>query len=253
MPAIIKGPEGCLIGATIMYYPRVTSTMDTARQLASQGTREGTVIVAEEQTEGRGRLGRHWVSRAGQSISLSVVLHPTMGQLPQLNMVASLATVRSITKATGLKPLIKWPNDVLLDNKKVSGILIENIFDGPVLKAAVIGIGINVNLDPESFPAISAIATSLSIEAGGTVSTQDLTARLLKELDELYRDLCRTGTVYDSWVPLVETIGKRVRVRSGDRIEEGCAESVDDNGRLILQRADGTRLALDAGEVTSHI
>jgi BirA family biotin operon repressor/biotin-[acetyl-CoA-carboxylase] ligase len=253
MPAIIKGPEGCLIGATIMYYPRVTSTMDTARQLASQGTREGTVIVAEEQTEGRGRLGRHWVSRAGQSISLSVVLHPTMGQLPQLNMVASLATVRSITKVTGLKPLIKWPNDVLLDNKKVSGILIENIFDGPVLKAAVIGIGINVNLDPESFPAISAIATSLSIEAGGTVSTQDLTARLLMELDELYRDLCRTGTVYDSWVPLVETIGKRVRVRSGDRIEEGCAESVDDNGRLILQRADGTRLALDAGEVTSHI
>ena len=252
-PAIIKGPKGRLIGADIRHHARVTSTMDVARQLAKEGLREGTVVVADEQTQGRGRVGRQWVSRPGQSLSLSVILHPTMGQLTQLNMVASLATVRSITEVTGLKPLVKWPNDILLNSRKVSGILIENIFDGAVLKAAVVGIGINVNLDPSSFPEIAAIATGLSIEAGRRVSPQILMARLLEELDELYRDLRRTGTVYDAWIPFVETIGKRVRVRSGGRVEEGCAESIDVNGSLILRRQDGTRLALDAGEVTSQI
>ncbi len=252
-PAIIKGPEGRLVGATIRHYARVTSTMDIARQLAREAASEGTVIVADEQTRGRGRLGREWVSRPGQSLSLSVILHPAIGQLSQLNMVASLAAVRSITDVTGLKPLIKWPNDILLGGKKVSGILIENIFDGAFLKAAVVGIGINVNLDPASFPQIAATATSLSTEAGRRVSTQDLTARLLQELDELYRELRRTGTVYDAWITFVGTIGKQVRVRSGEHIEEGCAESVDVNGSLILRRPDGTRLTLDAGEVTSHL
>lgn len=251
-PAIIKGPEGRLVGADIRHYTRVNSTMDIARRVAREGASEGTVIVADEQTRGRGRLGREWLSRRGESLSLSVILHPAVGQLSQLNMVASLAAVRSITEVTGLKPLIKWPNDILLSSKKVSGILIENIFDGAFLKAAVVGIGINVNLDPASFPEIAAIATSLSIEAGRRVSTQDLTARLLQEFDELYRELRRTGTVYDAWIPFVGTVGKQVRIRSGDRIEEGCAESVDVNGSLILRRPDGTRLTLDAGEVTSH-
>ena len=252
-PKIIKGPKGRLIGADIRHYTRVTSTMDVAGQLAREGVREGTTILADEQTEGRGRMGRQWLSHAGQSMSLSVILHPTMGQLAQLNMVASLATVRSITEVTGLKPVIKWPNDILLSGRKVSGILIENIFDGPALKAAVVGIGINVNLEPSSFPEIAAIATSLLIEAGGSVSPQLLTDRLLHELDGLYRQLRCTGTVYDAWIPLVETIGRRVRVRLGDGIEEGYADSVDVNGSLILRRPDGTKLTLYAGEVTSHI
>jgi BirA family biotin operon repressor/biotin-[acetyl-CoA-carboxylase] ligase len=252
-PAITKGPKGRLIGADIRHYTRITSTMDVAGQLAREGVKEGTTIVADEQTEGRGRMGRQWVSRAGQSMSLSVILHPNMGQLTQLNMVASLATVRSITEVTGLKPVIKWPNDILLSGRKVSGILIENIFDGPDLKAAVVGMGINVNLEPSSFPEIAAVATSLSIEAGGSVSPQLLADRLLHELDGLYRQLRWTGTVYDAWIPFVETVGKQVRVRSGDRVEEGCAESVDVTGRLILRRPDGSRVALDAGEVTSQI
>ncbi|MBM4445255.1 MAG: biotin--[acetyl-CoA-carboxylase] ligase [Chloroflexi bacterium] len=232
---------------------RVTSTMDVARQLVSEGAREGTVILADEQTQGRGRLGRHWVSRPDDSLSLSVILYPTVRQLPQLNMVASLATVRAITGITGLKPLIKWPNDILLSGRKVCGILIENIFDGPALKAAVIGIGMNVNLDPSYFPEIAATATSLSIEAGRDLSLQDLTARLLQEMDQLYGDLLRTGTVHDSWIPFVETVGKQVRIRSGDHIEEGRVESVDAKGSLILRRPDGSRAALDAGEVTLQI
>jgi len=171
-PMVLKGPTGGLVGRNILYYPRLTSTMEMGKQLAKQGMGEGTVIIAGEQTEGRGRLGRTWVSPPEGSISLSVILHPSMAQLPQLNMVASLATLWSIKRVTRLNPLIKWPNDILLNDKKVSGILIENAFEGGDLKAAIVGIGINVSFDPASFPEIASIATSLSVEACKDVSAQ---------------------------------------------------------------------------------
>lgn len=233
-----------------MYYPCVTSTMDVARELAKEGVREGTVIVAGGQSEGRGRLGRTWLSPGGQSISLSIILRPTAAQLTQLNMVASLATLRSITAVAGVKPLIKWPNDILINGRKVSGILIENIFEGADLRAAVVGIGINVNFDPASFPEIAGIATGVSIEAGRVISAQELTTRLLRESDELYRQLQEAGTVYDAWIPFVETLGRWVRVRSGDHTVEGRAASITANGSLVLMRSDGGTVALDAGEVT---
>ena len=252
-PMTLKEPLGGLIGRHILYYPRITSTMEMAKQLAKEGMAEGTVIIAGEQTEGRGRLGRTWLSPPEGSISLSIILRPHMSHLPQLNMVASLATLRSITTVTGLKPRIKWPNDILLNGKKVSGILIENTFEGAQLKAAIVGIGINVDFDSASFPEIAAIATSLSVEAGRSVSAQDLMTSLLRTFDEAYGDLRQAGTVYDAWLPLVETLGKRVTVRWGDSIEEGCAESIDVKGNLILRRSDGSTVALTAGEVTSHI
>ena len=249
----LKDLPGGLIGRHILYYPRLTSTMEMARQLAEEGVAEGTVIIAGEQTEGRGRLGRKWLSPPEGSISLSIIVRPHMSYLPQLNMVASLATLRSITTVTGLKPCIKWPNDILLHGKKVSGILIENTFEGADLRAAIVGIGINVDFDPASFPEIAAIATSLSVEAGRSISAQDLMTSLLKTFDEVYGDLRQAGTVYDAWLPFVETLGKWVTVRWGDSIEEGCAESIDVKGSLILRRSDGSTLALTAGEVTSHI
>ncbi len=252
-PMVLKGPTGGLIGRNILYYPRLTSTMEMGKQLAREGMGEGTVIIAGEQTEGRGRLGRTWVSPPEGSISLSIILHPSMAQLPQLNMVASLATLRSITRVTGLKPLIKWPNDILINGKKVSGILIENAFEGGDLKAAIVGIGINVIFDPASFPEIALIATSLSIEACQDVSAREVMTSLLKEFDELYGDLQRTGTVYDAWLPFVETVGKWVTVRSGDSIEEGHAEAIEVDGSLILRKSDGSRLTLTAGEVSLHV
>ena len=252
-PMVVKGPTGGLIGRNILYYPRLTSTMEMGSRLAKEGMGEGTVVIAGEQTEGRGRLGRTWVSPPEGSISLSIILRPAMAQLPQLNMVASLATLRSITRATGLKPTIKWPNDILLNGKKVSGILIENAFEGGDLKAAVVGIGINVSFDPASFPEIASIATSLSLEACQDVSAREVITSLLKAFDEAYGDLRRTGTVYDEWLPCVETLGKRVTVRSGDSIEKGFAESIQVDGSLILRKSDGSRLTLTAGEVSLHV
>jgi len=222
--------------------------MDMAKRMAKEGMGEGTVIIAGEQTAGRGRLGRKWLSPPGSSLSLSIILRPTLPQLPQLNMAACLATVQSIEKVSGLKPSIKWPNDVLLNGKKVSGILMENIFEGGELKAAILGIGINAKFDALAFPEISAIATSLSTESGRGISPGEILPSLLEEFEQFYQELQGGRTVFERWLARVETLGKLVRVKSGDTIEEGYAESINANGSLILKRPDGSLITVVTGE-----
>ena len=239
-----------LIGHRLLYYPSLPSTMEPAKKLAREGAEEGTVILAGEQTGGRGRMGRTWISPAGMSISFSVILHPAIPQLAQMNMVASLAVCRGIKNVTGLEPRIKWPNDILIRGKKVSGILIENEFEGEQLVAAIIGVGINVNLDPGAFSEISEIATSLSSETGRSISSSDTLYSVLDALEEIYADLRNGKDVYEQWLPLVETIGKTVQVRYGETILQGVAESVDPEGRLVLREPDGKHWHMVAGEVT---
>jgi len=222
--------------------------MDMAKRMAKEGMGEGTVIIAGEQTAGRGRLGRKWLSPPGGSLSLSIILRPTLSQLPQLNMAACLATVQSIEKVTGLKPTIKWPNDVLLNGKKVSGILMENIFDGGELKATILGIGINAKFDALAFTEISAIATSLSTESGREISPEEILPSLLEEFEQIYQELQGGRKIYERWLARVETLGKLVRVKSGDTIEEGYAESINPNGSLILRRLDGSLITMVTGE-----
>jgi len=222
--------------------------MDVAKRMAREGMGEGTVIIAGEQTAGRGRWGRKWLSPPGSSISLSIILRPTLLQLPQLNMAACLATVQSIEKVTGLKPSIKWPNDVLLNGKKVSGILMENIFQGGELKAAILGIGINAKFDALASTEISAIATSLSTESGREISPGDILPSLLEEFEQLYQELQGGRTIFERWLARVETLGKLVRVKSGDTVEEGYAESINADGSLVLKRPDGSLVTAITGE-----
>ena len=222
--------------------------MDVAKRMAREGMGEGTVIIAGEQTAGRGRLGRKWLSPRGSSISLSIILRPTLPQLPQLNMAACLATVQSIEKVSGLKPTIKWPNDVLLNGKKVSGILMENIFEGGELKVTILGIGINAKIDALAFNEISAIATSLSTESGREISAGEILPSLLEEFEQIYQELQSGGNIYEKWLARVETLGKLVRVRSGDIVEEGYAESINTNGSLMLRRLDGSLITIVTGE-----
>ncbi|MCX6009508.1 MAG: biotin--[acetyl-CoA-carboxylase] ligase, partial [Chloroflexi bacterium] len=153
------------VGRQLYYYNRLSTTMETAKELAKKGTAEGTVIIADTQTAGRGRLGRAWLSPEG-SLAMSLILKPSLDNLPQLVMIASLAVVRTIKKVAGIEAQIKWPNDILIKGKKICGILIENEVKGDRVNFAIIGIGINVNFDPLSFPEISDIATSLSHELG---------------------------------------------------------------------------------------
>jgi len=167
-------------------------------------------------------------------------------------MVAALATVNCIEKATGLKPVIKWPNDVLLNGKKVSGILMENIFEGGELKAAIVGIGLNVSLDVSDFAEISAIATSLSTELGRELSPGEVLPLLLRELDQTYHDLQSGANIYERWLTRVETLGKVVQVKSGgspgDSVEEGYAESINADGSITLRRSDGSLVTIVTGE-----
>ncbi len=236
-----------LVGQRVIYFPSLPSTNETARQEAQQGAPEGTTVVAGEQVGGRGRLQRAWVSPGG-SIALSVVLFPGLARLPSLIMVASLAVAHSIEKVTGLVPQVKWPNDVLLDGHKVSGILIETSLHGKTLAYAVIGIGINANVRIADFPELRLSATSLSDKLGREVSRLEVIRQLLVEMERLYLDSAES--VYKEWRSRLVTLGKPVRVRSGETIEEGIAESVAADGSLLLRRPDGSLATIVAGDAT---
>ena len=250
--SILKSSNTNLIGQSILYYPSLPSTMDVAKKLVEEGIAEGTVIVAGEQTGGRGRMGRKWFSPPGTSLSLSIILHPALSLLPKLNMVASLSVSQSVERITALEPTIKWPNDVLINGKKLSGILIETIFEGNELKAAIAGIGINIKLDPSAFPEISAISTSLSNESEREVSRREMMYSLLEEFDQLYLDLNRGEPIYERWLVRLETLGKLVQVKWGDTVDEGYVEAVNADGSLVLKRSDGSVITMVAGEVTLH-
>jgi BirA family biotin operon repressor/biotin-[acetyl-CoA-carboxylase] ligase len=237
------------VGRNFFYYPSVTTTMDVARKAAKEGASEGTVVVAEEQTTGRARLGRTWINPPGV-VAVSIILRPEMSQLIRLTMVAALATSRCIEKVTGLKTTIKWPNDVLIRGKKVSGILTESALRGQSVDWAVIGIGINVNFDPKAYPEIADIATSLSVELGKQVSQLEVLLHLLNEIEFFYSALRRDEPVHEEWRSKLETLGKVVQVKTGTDVEKGYAESVDNEGALMLRRSDGTLVRIVAGEVT---
>ncbi len=237
------------VGQRVIYYPSLTSTMEIARQEARQGAEEGTVIIADEQTAGRGRLKRAWLSPRG-NIALSVILRPHMAHLHSLVMLASLAVVHSIEAVTGLKPRIKWPNDVLIAGKKVCGILIESHVQRKRVDYAIMGIGINVNLRPGDFPDISPTATSLSGELGRDIPRLSLVRHLLVEIERLYLALSAGQSIYGEWQDRLVTLGKRVRVTSADTTQEGTAESVAEDGSLRLRRPDGSLVKILTGDVT---
>ncbi len=238
-----------IIGRRIIHYISVASTTEIAKKLALERAEEGTVVIADEQTLGRGRLGRIWLSPKG-SLALSIILHPSLEQLPQLIMMTSLAVVRVISHLTGLKAVIKWPNDVLINSKKVCGVLIENEVEDDRVEFAVVGIGINVNVDLSPFPDISAFATSLSQELGREIFLPDFVVALLSEVEKLYVQAQAGVSPYTEWKDYLETLGKRIRVKIGEMIEEGRAESVAEDGSLFLRRDDGSLTKVTAGEVT---
>ncbi|MBI2850129.1 MAG: biotin--[acetyl-CoA-carboxylase] ligase [Chloroflexi bacterium] len=253
--AITDGLKTHFIGQKALYYPSLTSTMEVARQVAREGAAEGTVIIADEQTAGKGRLKRSWLTPKG-NIALSVILRPGLSALPALIMLASLAVVHGIEAVTGLKPQIKWPNDILVNGKKIAGILIENDVLGNRV-TTIIGIGIDVNLRLADFPEIQAIATSLSDKLGHEVSRLKVIRALLVEMERLYLPLSAGGSqtrpyfaLFDEWRDNLVTLGKKVRVTAEDATYEGIAESVDTDGSLLLRRPDGTLTRVVAGDVT---
>jgi len=246
---ITGGLETQFVGQRVIYYPRLASTMEVAKREARLGAAEGTVVIAGEQTAGKGRIGRVWLSPEG-SIALSIILYPSLVYLPSLIMLASLAVVHSIEAVTGLKAQVKWPNDVLVNGRKVCGILIESDVQGDAVVYAVIGIGVNVNLRLSDVPEISSLATSLCDELGRDVSLLSLIRRLLVEVEGLYLTLLAGGSIYEEWRDSLVTLGRKVRVESGKNKYEGIAESVARDGSLLLRQANGSLTKIVAGDVT---
>ena len=242
-----------LVGRRIVYRELLGSTMDEARTLAEGGEPEGTVVVAEEQTRARGRFDRAWVSPPGDSLSLSLLLRPTTAQLHYVNMAATLAVAKAVGDVTGLDAAIKWPNDVRVGGRKISGILVETAMDGAEVTYAVVGVGLNVNLDPSSYPEIAAIATSMLMETGRRTDRTTVLRLLLQHLDDLYGEVRAGHSLTDRWSERLETLGRRVEVRWRDRVVKGLARTVDEHGNLLLTRPDGSTFTAVAGEVTLQI
>lgn len=242
-----------VVGRRVVCLDRVSSTMDVARREAGKGAEDGTVIVAEEQTAGRGRFDRRWLSPRGEDLLLSVVLRPKLSQLAGVNMAATLAVLRTAVKVAGLTPTIKWPNDVRVDGKKLCGILVEDAIERGEIRYAIVGVGLNVNMDAARYPEIAETATSLAAAAGQRLSRLLVLRTLLQEMDRLYVGLRRGESPYVDWRANLETLGKRVQVRWRDSVEEGVASDVDVQGNLVLTKVGGRKVTLVAGEVTLQV
>ena len=252
--SIRAGLTTTVMGCRVDYLPSTRSTMDDARRAAAEGAPDGTLIVADEQSAGRGRFQRIWVSPPGVNLYLSLLLRPSPEVASQLSMMAPLALARALRRVAagrGGAVTIKWPNDVRMGGRKIGGILIESSLGQDGAEGfSIVGIGVNVNFDPADHPEIRDIATGLLGELGRHVPRVELLSALMEETEELYLALGQGISVREEWALLLDTLGQRVRVTWGDTVYEGIAEGVDDGGGLLLRLADGGIVSLSAGEVT---
>lgn len=232
------------IGQRIEYREQVESTQLIAHQLAEAGAEEGTLVVADEQTGGRGRLGRSWHSPPGTGIWMSLILRPNMElkRSPQLTLLTAVAMTRSIRLITGSNVQIKWPNDILINKKKICGILTELNAEWDRINYVVIGMGINVNTRKEDFPeSLQPIATSLRIETGKPVKRAGLVREFCSKFEELYDLYLQEGfsPIKHLWESHAVSIGKRIAIRTMDGVLEGMAQGIDEDGVLLLQLDNG--------------
>ncbi|AAM25144.1 MAG: Biotin-(Acetyl-CoA carboxylase) ligase [Caldanaerobacter subterraneus] len=240
------------IGRNYIHKESLSSTNDMAKELAYK-VPDGTVIVAEEQTKGRGRMGRSWFSEKSSCILTSVILKPQIRpeKTVALTQVAALTVVKAIEEVCSVKTKIKWPNDIILNSKKVCGILTEMSSEIDVVNYIVIGIGINVNCT--EFPDdLKEKATSLQLELEKPVDRKKLLASLLNNLEIYYKEYEEKG--FESLRPLILensiTIGKEVRVIYTDREIRGQAIAIDKEGKLVIKTEKGEEIALLSGEVS---
>lgn len=242
-------------GREIFHFMRVDSTNRVAFDLARRGYPEGTLVVAEEQTAGRGRWQRSWFSPPQTGIWMSLILRPELppAGVPQTTLVIGAACARAIHSCLGFKPAIKWPNDLLHYGKKLCGILVEMEATAEQVHFLVAGIGVNVNQEEADFPPeLRETAASLRMVTGSRVDRLPLLCRILEALEEDYRDFCSKGftAVRERWLEYEATLGKTVRVQLGGREVVGTAEDLDEDGSLLLRLADGRLLRVNSGELT---
>jgi BirA family biotin operon repressor/biotin-[acetyl-CoA-carboxylase] ligase len=244
-----------VIGRDIHVFKETTSTNDVIEKFARDGLKEGVVAFAESQSKGRGRLGRKWVSPSRKGLWFSVLLRPnlTPQAATQITVASATALRRAISEYTGLKPEIKWPNDILVNGRKVAGILTELSAELDHIKYVILGIGVDVNLTASDFSTdFRKLATSLKIELGKPVFRAELAVVILRELDRDYAHVgsARFPALADEWESHCTTIGQEVVIRTGDRQVRGRAESLDEDGGLLVRTDHGHLERIVGGDLT---
>lgn len=250
-----------IVGRKVEYFDTLDSTNNFAKKLAGEGCPDGTTIVAGQQIAGRGRMGRSWDSPANKGIYITVVLRPPMApeETQILTLAAAVATAKGISAATGIGTGIKWPNDLVIEGRKVCGILVEMSSEADRVNHIVLGIGINYSQADDEFPdelkhrAISLRMASQNIKEGSTKEMSKLSVirSVLRELDSCYQ-LVLNGKhkeILDMWKKNSVTIGREVRFTMGDVEYTGIATGITTDGRLSVDCTDGKRRDLLSGEV----
>jgi BirA family transcriptional regulator, biotin operon repressor / biotin---[acetyl-CoA-carboxylase] ligase len=243
------------IGLNILHFDTINSSNIKAKELASSGEQDGTIVISEEQTAGRGRLGRAWISPKYKGIWMSIILKPTIDPIyaSRVTLIAASAVFNAM-KDLEIPALIKWPNDIVLNNKKVCGILTEMSAELNRIHYLIIGIGINVNTEEDEFPKeIRDIATSLKTETNKHIDRKALLSRIINHLEPLYDefinsnsiaasvDICRKNSIF---------LGKYVRILKAGKEYTVKALDLNDEGQLIVEHGDGTIETIFSGEVS---
>jgi BirA family biotin operon repressor/biotin-[acetyl-CoA-carboxylase] ligase len=260
----------------VAYLPSAGSTNDAARDLAEKGAPHATLVVTDEQTAGRGRMGRSWYMPPRSALAMSILVRPDLDarRANRLTMLAGLAAAEGIEQAAGLSVKLKWPNDVVAMNndqwtttddplamitgqwsdvKKMGGILCESAIVGDRIAYAVVGIGLNVNVDFADRPELAAAATSVMLQLGREVDRLSVLAAVVGRFAARFDSLQDGDALREAWAARLVTLGRRVEVRSGEEVSIGLAEGVDDDGALLLRTGDGMLRRLLAAEVTRHL
>lgn len=242
-------------GCNLTLLSRTGSTNDVAKGLAAQNAPDGTVVLADEQTAGRGRMGRHWSAPPGTCILCSILFRPdlTLPQAQWLTMLCALAAADAVDQVAALPVSLKWPNDLIVESqhwKKLAGVLTETGVMGERLEFVVVGIGINVNVAPRDLPSLAPDATSILAETGREVDRTTLLAALLAGVEARYARVQAGESPHVEWATRLATLGQSVEAITSGGTIAGVAESVDEGGALLLRTPDGELHRLLAGDVT---
>jgi BirA family biotin operon repressor/biotin-[acetyl-CoA-carboxylase] ligase len=242
------------LGGIFHYFPELDSTNIYARQLAENGAREGEIVIAEAQTQGRGRLGRRWQSPPFANLYFSVILRPQLppAHAPQITLMAAVALAETVESFIRQSSTIKWPNDILVGGKKLAGILTEAACDSERLHYVILGVGVNLNYRLAAMPdEIRARATSVAELNGKSVSRESFLRRLIHDLDRCYGELEEAGfsSLAPRWEAHFGLRGQRVRVENFDQNVTGWARGIDRDGALLVEDELGAVKRVIAGDV----
>lgn len=251
---VTKYLQAEILGHPILYFSELTSTNEIAKELAVRGAREGTAILAETQTTGKGRLGRRWISPEG-GLWLSIIFRPKIEakHAPKLTLMASVAVAKTINGIFQSDAQIKWPNDVVINHKKVCGVLTDAKTDAEKLDFVVVGVGINANFNLDVLPTyIRDRSTTLKEELGREIERETLLRELLEQFEFYYKLFTerKFDTILKEWRGLSSFLGSRVNVVSGNESIEGLAIDIDEDGALIVKLKDRTIRKVTVGEIT---